>query len=46
MTSDYKLNKEVAMQCTMKLTQNNPEQMKLAEEVINTCVGISVPGDK
>lgn len=40
-----KLKKEGAMNIAMAITANDPDQMKIAEEVIDVCVAISVSND-
>lgn len=43
--SNGKLKKEGAMNIAMTVTQNDPAEMKIAEEIIDSCVGISVSND-
>lgn len=40
-----KLNKDSAMRVAMVITNNDPAEMKTAEEVIDACVGIKVSDD-
>lgn len=43
--SNGKLNKEGAMHIAMAMTKNDPAEMKIAEEIIDSCVGINVSDD-
>lgn len=44
--SNGKLKKEGAMHIAMAMTKNDPAEMKIAEEIIDSCIGISVSDDQ
>lgn len=43
--SNGKFKKEGAMAISKEITNNDPEHMKIAEEIVNSCAGISVSDD-